>query len=336
MSEKFTHLHVHTQYSLLDGASKIDLLLARAKKLGMDSIAITDHGVMYGAVDFYQQAQKMNIKPIIGCEVYVTQSRFDRSQRGGIYHLILLAENNTGYHNLMKLVSLSHLEGFYYKPRIDKDILRKYSEGLICLSACIAGEVPVKILQRDIDGAERAAQEYIEIFGKENYFFEIQDHGLDEERVVNRELKRMAAKFGVGLVATNDLHYVEKSDAEAQDVLLCIQTASTVDDPKRMKFANDEYYLKSYGEMAERFADCPQALENTVKIAERCHVELEFGHLLLPEFPIPENMPMPRNTCAICACKGCRSGMPKQTKRLCSVWTMNLTLLTAWVTAAIF
>lgn len=288
MTEKFTHLHVHTQYSLLDGASKIDLLLARAKKLGMDSIAITDHGVMYGAVDFYQQAQKMNIKPIIGCEVYVTQSRFDRSQRGGIYHLILLAENNTGYHNLMKLVSLSHLEGFYYKPRIDKDILRKYSEGLICLSACIAGEVPVKILQRDIDGAERAAQEYIEIFGKENYFFEIQDHGLDEERVVNRELKRMAAKFGVGLVATNDLHYVEKADAEAQDVLLCIQTASTVDDPKRMKFANDEYYLKSYEEMAERFADCPEALENTVKIAERCHVELEFGHLLLPEFPIPE------------------------------------------------
>ena len=213
MSEKFTHLHVHTQYSLLDGASKIDLLLARAKKLGMDSIAITDHGVMYGAVDFYQQAQKMNIKPIIGCEVYVTQSRFDRSQRGGIYHLILLAENNTGYHNLMKLVSLSHLEGFYYKPRIDKDILRKYSEGLICLSACIAGEVPVKILQRDIDGAERAAQEYIEIFGKENYFFEIQDHGLDEERVVNRELKRMAAKFGVGLVATNDLHYVEERSA---------------------------------------------------------------------------------------------------------------------------
>ena len=263
MTEKFTHLHVHTQYSLLDGASKIDLLLARAKKLGMDSIAITDHGVMYGAVDFYQQAQKMNIKPIIGCEVYVTQSRFDRSQRGGIYHLILLAENNTGYHNLMKLVSLSHLEGFYYKPRIDKDILRKYSEGLICLSACIAGEVPVKILQRDIDGAERAAQEYIEIFGKENYFFEIQDHGLDEERVVNHELKRMAAKFGVGLVATNDLHYVEKADAEAQDVLLCIQTASTVDDPKRMKFANDEYYLKSYEEMAERFADCPEALENT-------------------------------------------------------------------------
>ena len=288
MSGKFTHLHVHTQYSLLDGASKIDLLLARAKELGMDSIAITDHGVMYGAVDFYQQAQKIGIKPIIGCEVYITESRFDRSQRGGIYHLILLAENNTGYHNLMKLVSLGHLEGFYYKPRIDKDILRRYSEGLICLSACVAGEVPVKILQRDIDGAERAAQEYIDIFGKENYFFEIQDHGLDEERIVDRELKRMAQKFGVGLVATNDLHYVMREDAEAQDVLLCIQTASTVDDPKRMKFANDQFYLKSYDEMAERFADCPEALENTVKIAERCNVTLEFGHLLLPEFPIPE------------------------------------------------
>ena len=267
MSGKFTHLHVHTQYSLLDGASKIDLLLARAKELGMDSIAITDHGVMYGAVDFYQQAQKIGIKPIIGCEVYITESRFERSQRGGIYHLILLAENNTGYHNLMKLVSLGHLEGFYYKPRIDKDVLRKYSEGLICLSACVAGEVPVKILQRDIDGAERAAQKYIDIFGKENYFFEIQDHGLDEERIVDRELKRMAQKFGVGLVATNDLHYVMREDAEAQDVLLCIQTASTVDDPKRMKFANDQFYLKSYDEMAERFADSPEALENTVKIA---------------------------------------------------------------------
>ncbi len=288
MSVKFTHLHVHTQYSLLDGASKIDLLLKRAKDLGMDSIAITDHGVMYGVVDFYQQALKMGIKPVIGCEVYITESRFDRSQRGGIYHLILLAENNTGYHNLMKLVSLAHLEGFYYKPRIDKDILRKYSDGLICLSSCIAGEVPVKILQRDIEGAERAAQEYIEIFGKENYFFEIQDHGLDEERIVKRELKRMAAKFGIGLVATNDLHYVEREDAEAQDVLLCIQTASTVDDPKRMKFANDEFYLKSTEEMAELFADVPEALENTVKIAERCNVELEFGHLLLPEFPIPE------------------------------------------------
>ena len=288
MPENFTHLHVHTQYSLLDGASKIDKLLARTKELGMDSIAITDHGVMYGAVDFYQQAHKIGIKPIIGCEVYVAQSRFDRSQRGGMYHLILLAENNTGYHNLMRLVSLAHLEGFYYKPRIDKDILRKYSEGLICLSACVAGEVPVKILQRDIDGAERAAQEYIDIFGKENYFFEIQDHGLDEERIVARELKRMAQKFGIGLVATNDLHYVEREDAEAQDVLLCIQTGSTVDDPKRMKFANDQFYLKSYEEMAELFGDCPEALENTVKIAERCNVTLEFGHLLLPEFPIPK------------------------------------------------
>ena len=284
---KFTHLHVHTEYSLLDGASKIHELVAYAKELGMDSLAITDHGAMYGAVEFYQECKKQGIKPILGCEVYLTTgSHFERNNRG-MFHLILLAENDTGYHNLMKLVSIGQLEGFYYKPRIDKDALRAHSEGLICLSACIAGELPVKILQNNMEGARRCIQEYIDIFGKDNYFLEIQDHDLPEEHKVTAALKQLAKEFDLGLVATNDLHYVRREDAAAQDILLCIQTTSTVDEPDRMRFPNDSFYLKSYDEMAERFGDCPEALENPNKIADRCHVELEFGHLLLPEFPVP-------------------------------------------------
>ncbi|WP_405382798.1 DNA polymerase III subunit alpha [Phascolarctobacterium sp.] len=288
MNKRFTHLHVHTEYSLLDGASKISELVAYAKELGMDSLAITDHGVMYGVVDFYQECTKQGIKPIIGCEVYLCNgSHFEKSQRG-MYHLILLAENDTGYHNLMKIVSAGQVEGFYYKPRVDKDVLRAYSEGIICLSACVAGELPVLVLQENMEGARRCVQEYIDIFGKDNYFLEIQDHDLPEERRVAAGLKQLAQEFGVGLVATNDLHYVRREDAVAQDVLLCIQTTSTVDQPDRMRFNNDSYYLKSYDEMAERFGDCPEALENTAKIADRCNVQLEFGHLLLPEFPVPE------------------------------------------------
>ncbi len=286
---KFTHLHVHTQYSLLDGASKPAELIARAKELGMDSIAITDHGNMYGVISFYQEAKKQGIKPIIGCEIYVaSESRFNRDNKEGMYHLILLAENEEGYHNLMKIVSLGYTEGFYYKPRVDKDLLRQYSKGLICLSACIAGEVPVAILQGDFPKAERLIEEYIDIFGKENYFFEIQHHDLDEEKIVREQLKKYSEKYGVRLVATNDLHYVKKEDAEAQDVLMCIQMAKTVDDPARMKFANDHFYLKSYEEMAERFPNDLAALEVTNEIAARCNVELSFGNLLLPEFPIPE------------------------------------------------
>lgn len=288
MTKRFTHLHVHTEYSLLDGASKIPELVAYAKELGMDSLAITDHGVMYGAVEFYQECTKQGIKPIIGCEVYLTTgSHFEKNNRG-MFHLILLAENDTGYHNLMKIVSTGQIEGFYYKPRIDKDVLRQYSEGIICLSACVAGELPVLILQDNMDGARRCVQEYIDIFGKDNYFLEIQDHDLPEEHKVARGLKKLAQEFGVGLVATNDLHYVRKEDAEAQDILLCIQTTSTVDEPDRMRFPNDSFYLKSYEEMAELFGDVPEVLENTAKIADRCHVTMEFGHLLLPEFPVPE------------------------------------------------
>lgn len=306
MSGNFTHLHVHTQYSLLDGASKISDLLAYAKELGMDSLAITDHGVMYGVVEFYQEAKKHGIKPIIGCEVYVANgSRFEKNNRDSMYHLILLAENDEGYHNLMKLVSLGHLDGFYYKPRIDKDILRKYSKGIICLSACIAGEIPVQILRGNLDGAERILCDYLDIFGKENFFLELQDHDLDEEHTVNAALKRLAKKYDLGLVATNDLHYVRRKDAEAQDVLLCIQTTSTVDDPKRMKFPNDQFYLKSEAEMREKFGDCPEALINTARIAERCNVEMSFGHLLLPEFPIPDGL-----TAAEYLRKLCIEGMP--------------------------
>lgn len=288
MDKRFTHLHVHTQYSLLDGASKIPDLVAYAKELGMDSLAITDHGAMYGAVEFYKECTKQGIKPIIGCEVYVaSKSRLEKTTRDG-YHLILLAENDLGYHNLMKIVSIGHLEGFYYRPRVDKDVLRTYSKGIICLSACVAGEVPVCIQNDNLDAARRAIQEYIDIFGKENYFLEIQDHGLEQEHKVSKGLQQLAKEFGLGLVATNDLHYVRQKDSVAQDILLCIQTTSTIDEPNRMRFPNDSFYLKSYDEMASLFGDIPDALSNTAKIADRCHVTMEFGHLLLPEFPVPE------------------------------------------------
>lgn len=286
--KRFTHLHVHTEYSLLDGASKIPQLVAYAKELGMDSLAITDHGVMYGAIDFYQECKKQGIKPIIGCEVYLTTGSHLEKTNRGMYHLILLAETDEGYHNLMKIVSIAQIEGFYYKPRVDKDVLRAHSKGIICLSACVAGEVPVLVLQNNLDGARRAIQEYIDIFGKDNYFLEIQDHGLEEEHRVTAALKELSKEFGIGLAATNDLHYVRKEDADAQDILLCIQTTATVDEPDRMRFPNDSFYLKSYDEMEELFGECPEALENTAKIADRCNVTLEFGHLLLPEFEVPE------------------------------------------------
>ena len=293
MNKQFVHLHAHTEYSLLDGASKIPELVAYAKELGMPALAITDHGVMYGVIEFYKECQKQGIKPIIGCEVYITDgSRLDKSitTRDKTYHLILLAENYEGYRNLMKLVSIGEVEGFYYKPRIDKETLRKYSKGLICLSACVAGEVPRHVLRGELETAEKVLQEYLDIFGKENYFLEMQNHGLPEETTSNAFLRKMAAKYDIGLVATNDLHYVRREDAAGQDILLCIQTNSQYLDPHRMRFNNDMYYLKSYDEMLQRFPEDEQALANTVKIAERCNLELEFGHLLLPEFPLPEGV----------------------------------------------
>ncbi|MBP2633861.1 MAG: polymerase alpha subunit, partial [Firmicutes bacterium] len=291
--EQFVHLHVHTEYSLLDGASRIEELTQKAKELNMPAIAITDHGSMYGVIDFYKSAKKNGIKPIIGCEVYLApKSRFDRMAIDGetYYHLILLAENQTGYQNLIKMVSLAYSEGFYYKPRVDKELLREYSEGIICLSACIAGDVPSAIIRDDNNRAEELVKEYIDIFGKEHFFIEIQDHGIPEEKKANLILVELAKKYDVGLVATNDLHYINKSDSEFHDVLLCIQMGKTVDDENRMKFPNDQFYLKSAQEMKQLFHAYEGAIENTVKIAERCNVEFTFGHLHLPTFPVPEGI----------------------------------------------
>lgn len=299
MAVPFTHLHVHSQYSLLDGASKPEELLRRAMELDMDTIAITDHGNMYGAIDFYQTAERLTkeatkdgrpgIRVILGCEVYLAPgSRFDRVDKQPRYHLILLAENNEGCRNLSRLVSLGYLDGFYRKPRIDKEILRKYSKGLICLTACVQGEIPQAILSGGEEKARAVVQEYLEIFDRDHLFLELQNHDLPQEARVRRGLHKLAEEFGLRLVATNDLHYVRREDAGAQDVLLCIQTNKTVTDPDRMKFNNDWYYCKSYEEMQALFPDDEEALRNTHAIAERCHVDFTFGKLLLPEFPIPE------------------------------------------------
>ena len=287
----FTHLHVHTQYSLLDGASKIKDLVSRVKELGMDAIAITDHGVMYGVVDFYQECTKQGVKPIIGCEVYTVNGDMHDKQSSERFHLILLAENETGYHNLMKIVSLAQTEGFYTKPRVDKETLRKYHDGIICLSACMVGELPRLIVAKNMEGARKCVREHIEIFGKENYFLEMQNHFLPEDKTINDGLQQLAKEFDLKIVCTNDLHYVRREDAAAQDVLLCIQTVTTVDDPNRMRFPNDEFYLKSPEEMAALFPDCPETLTNTEEIAKRCNVKLQFGKFLLPEFhPIPDGL----------------------------------------------
>lgn len=292
-NKPFVHLHVHTEYSLLDGASRIASLVQRAKELEMPAIAITDHGSMYGIVEFYKQAKKQGVKPIIGCEVYIApRSRKERNMVEGeaYYHLVLLAETDQGYRNLIELVSRANTEGFYYKPRVDKELLRMYSEGLICLSACIAGEIPAVLLKGNMDAAEDLVQEYVDIFGKDNFFLELQDHGLPEQKKVNQLLIEMSRKFAVGLVATNDLHYINKQDAECHDVLLCIQMGKTVDDTARMKFPSDEFYLKSFNEMEQLFGAYPEALNNTCRIAERCNVTLNFGNLYLPEFPVPEGL----------------------------------------------
>lgn len=286
----FVHLHTHTAYSLLDGACRIDKLIEEVKKHNQSAVAITDHGVMYGVVDFYKEAKKNGIKPIVGCEMYISErSLYEKefSYDSKRYHVILLAKNNVGYHNLVKLVSISHVDGFYVKPRIDKHTLRKYSEGLICLSACIAGEIPRAVLNNDIESAKMLVREYIDIFGKDNFFLELQNHGIKEEMQVNTQLINFAREFGVDVVATNDVHYISKRDARYQDILMCIQTGKKESDTDRMKFETDEMYLKSTEEMSELFKMLPQAIENTSKIADMCNVELEFGKYHLPEFKLP-------------------------------------------------
>ncbi len=288
----FTHLHVHTEFSLLDGSSKIKEIVAQAKKLNMDSLAITDHGVMYGVIDFYRAAKAEGIKPVIGCEVYVTnKSRFDREQTNGedrYYHLVLLAENDIGYHNLMKIVSKGFVDGFYYKPRVDYEVLEMYSEGIIALSACLAGEVQKNLARGLYDEAKEVALRYEAMFGKGNYFLELQDHGIPEQKTVNAGLLKLSRDTGIELVATNDVHYTYKEDAVAHDILLCIQTQKKVTDEDRMKYEGGQYYLKSEDEMKELFPYALQALENTHKIAERCNVEIEFGVRKLPKYQVPQ------------------------------------------------
>ena len=293
MAERqFTHLHVHTEYSLLDGACRIDQLFDRVKELGQTAIAITDHGVMYGCVDFYKAAKKAGIKPIIGCEAYVaTRTRFDKVARiDGNRHLILLCKNETGYKNLIKMVSAGFIEGFYSKPRVDHELLEQYHEGLICLSACLAGEVPQALLAGDYDRAKEIALWYNNLFGHGNYYLEIQDHGLEEQQTVLPQLIRLSKETGIPLVATNDAHYLRKEDSKMQSILICIQTGKTVNDQDRMEFETDEFYLKSTDEMYDLFSICPEACENTNKIAEQCNFDFEFGVTKLPYFEAPDGM----------------------------------------------
>ncbi|MFR2318759.1 MAG: DNA polymerase III subunit alpha [Enterocloster sp.] len=288
----FTHLHVHTEYSLLDGSSKIKELTARAKELGMDSMAITDHGVMYGVIDFYRAAREVGIKPILGCEVYVAPgSRFDRESGAGedrYYHLVLLAENNTGYKNLMKIVSKGFVDGFYYKPRVDLKLLTTYHEGIIALSACLAGEVQKYLARSMYEEAKRSALRYHEIFGKDHFYLELQDHGMPEQKMVNQGLLRLSQDTGLELVATNDIHYTYAEDAKAHDILLCIQTGKKVTDEDRMRYEGGQYYCKSEEEMRKLFPYAQEAIDNTHKIAERCNVEIEFGVTKLPKYQVPE------------------------------------------------
>ncbi|MBR3149370.1 MAG: DNA polymerase III subunit alpha [Eubacterium sp.] len=289
----FTHLHLHTQFSLLDGACRLDRLVSRAKELGMTSLAITDHGNMYGAVDFYRACKKEEIKPIIGCEVYVApRTRFDKEKMldKEYNHLILLVKNETGYKNLIKMVSLAYTEGFYFKPRIDRDLLEKYSDGLVCLSACLAGEIPHLLLQKDYDGAKRAALWYSEVFGEGNYYLEIQDHGLSEQKVVLDGIRRLNDETGIPMVATNDVHYVMKEDADIQQVLICIATNKTLGEDTGLEFHSDNFYLKSEDEMRSLFDGFEGAIENTEKIADMCNFDFEFGNTKLPYFETPDNM----------------------------------------------
>ena len=287
----FVHLHVHTEYSLLDGACRIKHIMDRVKEIGQDAIAITDHGVMYGVIDFYRAAKKAGIKPIIGCEVYVApRSRFDRTHGvdNEANHLILLCENETGYRNLSYMVSQSFVEGFYGKPRVDRELLQAHHEGLIALSACLAGKIPQLILHKDIEAAKAMALEYGELFGPDHFYLELQDHDLPEQQEVNQGILRIARETGLPLVVTNDAHYLRREDARMQDVLMCVQMGRTVDDDKRMKFETDEFYLKSEEELRKLFPQQAEAFENTAKIAQRCNVEFTFGKYHLPEFKLPE------------------------------------------------
>lgn len=303
-SKQFTHLHVHTEYSLLDGSAKIKELVARAKELGMESLAITDHGAMYGAVEFYKAAKEVGVKPIIGCEVYVAPtSRLIKDTSAGFnyYHLVLLAENNEGYQNLIKIVSYGFIDGFYYKPRVDLDLLKKYHKGIIASSACLAGPVARAILQSNYKKAKETALEYEGIFGKGNFFLELQDHGMSEQKIVNQQLLRIHEETGIPMIATNDSHYIYREDSVPHDILLCIQTGKTVNDEERMRYEGDQFYLKSAEEMYSLFPYAKDALENTNKIAQRCNVDFVFHDLKLPQFDVPDGKTANQYLREICA-----------------------------------
>ena len=287
----FVHLHVHTEYSLLDGACRIGSMMERVKELGQDAIAITDHGVMYGCIDFYKAAKAAGVKPIIGCEVYVARRGMEDRVHGidnDPYHLVLLCENRQGYENLCLLVSGAFIDGFYGKPRVDLDLLRKHHEGLIAMSACLAGGIPQYLMLEDYEAAKDYALKMADIFGPDHFYLELQDHGIAEQRPVNQGILRISRETGLPLVVTNDAHYLRKEDAEMQDVLLCVQTGKTVDDTNRMKFETEEFYLKSEEELRQLFPNAPEAFENTVKIAQRCNLEFVFNEYHLPSFPVPE------------------------------------------------
>ncbi len=291
----FIHLHNHTEYSLLDGSTRITKMIQKAKELGMPAIAITDHGNMYGIMEFYKKCVSAGVKPIIGCEVYVAPRDRTLKQVGlddFQYHLVLLAENRLGYQNLLKIVSDAYLSGFYYKPRVDKNLLREYSQGLIALSGCVSGEIPSLFLKNKPQEAYHAAEEYIDIFGKENFFLEIWDHGIEDEKIALQHLYTMSEKMNIPLVATNDVHYVQKKDAKTHDILLCIQTAKTLQDEKRLKFPTEEFYIKTYEEMKSLFPEHEQALKNTLEIADRCNLQLSFGKFYLPDYSVPEEYDM--------------------------------------------
>jgi DNA polymerase III subunit alpha len=288
----FVHLHVHTQYSLLDGACLIKDLTDLARHMKMPACAITDHGNMFGAIEFYQSCLKNGIKPIIGSEVYIApKGRLDKTFSTGeetANHLILLVRDETGYKNLMKLVSIGYLEGFYYKPRIDKEVLAEYSKGLIGLSSCLKGEIPRSLMSSKEEKAKQLTAEYCDILGKENFYFELQDNGIPEQKQVTKELIRLGRELGIGLVATNDVHYLSGDSAKAHEALLCIQTQTTLDDPDRMKLQTDQFYFKSSDEMKALFKDTPEAISNTIKIAERCNLELDFNKTFLPHYSFPK------------------------------------------------
>src|SRR5580698_1615701 len=290
----FVHLHLHTEYSLLDGACRLDKLMEKAHALHFPAIAITDHGVLYGAIDFYQQAREHGIKPIIGCECYVAPgSRFEKKAASGgrdaYHHLGLLARDETGYKNLVKLATLAHLEGYYYKPRIDKELLAAHSQGLIALSGCLASEIPELIMKEQLGKARDTIDWFKQTLGTDNFYLELQNHGIPEQIQVNRHLIEWAKEFGLKLVATNDVHYVEKSHSHAHDCLICIGTQTLLSDTKRMKYAEQQFFLRSAEEMKARFSETPEAVQNTLEIAEKCNLEIPFGTLHYPVFQPPED-----------------------------------------------